>query len=59
MPQRLAWNAYGKAAVRLVKVDRGEGPHALHDLTVEVQLQGEFGLVHTAGDNTRSFPPTR
>ena len=25
MTPLLAWNAYGKAAVRLVKVDRGEG----------------------------------
>ena len=29
MPQRLAWNAYGKAAVRLVKVDRGGPAHVL------------------------------
>ena len=56
MPQRLAWNAYGKAAVRLVKVARGERSHALHDLTVAVQLQGEFGLAHTAGDNAQVLP---
>jgi urate oxidase len=56
MPHRLAWNAYGKAAVRLVKVDRGVAAHALHDLTVEVQLHGEFGLAHTAGDNSEVLP---
>lgn len=56
MPPRLAWNAYGKAAVRLVKVDRDERSHTLHDLTVEVQLQGEFGPVHTAGDNSQILP---
>ena len=54
--QRLAWNAYGKAAVRLVKVDRGATAHVLHDLTVEVQLQGDFGPAHTAGDNSQVLP---
>jgi urate oxidase len=53
---QLAWNAYGKAAVRLVKVDRGVAAHTLHDLTVEVQLEGQFGLAHTAGDNSQVLP---
>jgi urate oxidase len=53
---RLAWNAYGKAAIRLVKVDRGAARHELHDLTVEVQLQGDFGPTHTAGDNSQLLP---
>jgi urate oxidase len=54
--QRLNWNAYGKAAVRLVKVDRAATAHVLHDLTVEVQLQGDFGPAHTAGDNSQVLP---
>ncbi|MBA2458667.1 MAG: urate oxidase [Gemmatimonadales bacterium] len=56
MSSRLVWNGYGKAAVRLVKVDRGAARHELHDLTVEVQLQGEFGPAHTEGDNTQVLP---
>lgn len=56
MTSRLVWNGYGKAAVRLVKVDRGPSRHELHDLTVEVQLQGEFSPAHTAGDNTQVLP---
>jgi urate oxidase len=56
MTPRLAWNAYGKAAVRLVKVDRGAARHELHDLTVEVQLQGDFRSTHTAGDNSQVLP---
>jgi urate oxidase len=56
MTPRLAWNAYGKAAVRLVKVDRGAARHELHDLTVEVQLQGNFGPTHTAADNSAVLP---
>jgi urate oxidase len=53
---RLAWNGYGKAAVRLVKVDRGAAAHVVHDLTVAVQLQGDFGPVHTTGDNSQVLP---
>jgi len=56
MTSRLVWNGYGKAAVRLVKVGRGSAQHELHDLTVEVQLQGRFGPAHTAGDNTEVLP---
>ncbi|HEY8256665.1 MAG TPA: urate oxidase [Gemmatimonadales bacterium] len=55
MTTRLAWNGYGKAAVRLVKVDRQAQSHDLHDLTVEAQLQGEFGPAH-AGDNAQVLP---
>src|SRR6185437_1781796 len=55
MTARLAWNGYGKAAVRLVKVDRLAQRHELHDLTIEVQLQGDFGPAH-AGDNTQVLP---
>lgn len=56
MPAQLTWNGYGKAAVRLVKVDRRGARHELHDLTVEVQLQGEFEPVHSAGDNSAVLP---
>jgi urate oxidase len=55
MTIRLAWNGYGKAAVRLVKVERQAKSHTLHDLTVEVQLQGEFGPAHQ-GDNAQVLP---
>jgi urate oxidase len=56
MPARLAWSGYGKAAVRLVKVGRTESRHDLSDLTVEVQLQGEFVATHTCGDNSAVLP---
>jgi urate oxidase len=56
MTPRLAWNGYGKAAVRLVKVDRGAERHRLQDITVDAQLQGQFDEAHTAGDNTRVLP---
>ena len=56
MPARLAWNGYGKAAVRLVKVARTRPRHELSDLTVEVQLQGEFAATHACGDNSAVLP---
>jgi urate oxidase len=56
MPARLVWNGYGKAAVRLVKVDRGGPSPRIHDLTVETQLQGDFERAHVAGDNADVLP---
>jgi urate oxidase len=56
MPARLAWNGYGKAAVRLVTVARTESRHDLNDLTVDVQLQGEFAATHACGDNSAVLP---
>lgn len=53
---RLTWNGYGKAGVRLVKVDRTGPAHGLTDLTVDLQLQGEFDAAHTAGDNSCVLP---
>jgi urate oxidase len=52
----VAWNRYGKSRVRLVKVTRppvgAEGePHRIADLTLDVQLEGEFDAVYVAGDN--------
>jgi urate oxidase len=60
----LTWNRYGKSRIRLVKVRRptagtgtagSDGPAASHelvDLTMDVQLEGDFGAVYVDGDNT-------
>lgn len=53
---RLAWNGYGKAAVRLVKVVRDGPDHELHDLTVDVQIQGDFLAAHLDGLNEAVLP---
>jgi urate oxidase len=50
---QLAWNRYGKARVRLVKVRRQRDPHELIDVTLDVQLEGEFEPVYVDGDNRR------
>lgn len=50
----LAWDRYGKARIRLVKVERGSDADAAHDvidLTIDVQLEGAFGAVFD-GDNS-------
>ena len=46
----LSWNRYGKASVRLVRVDRSREQHELTDLTIDVQLEGDFAAVFD-GDN--------
>ena len=52
----LSWNAYGKSAVRLVKVTRTGERQSLRDLTVSVAFEGEFERVYTAGDNSPVLP---
>jgi urate oxidase len=49
----LAWNQYGKARVRLVKVRREHDPHELVDVTLDIQLEGAFEPVYADGDNRR------
>ncbi len=53
---RLGGNRYGKAEVRLMKVDRTADRHALHDLTVDVALAGDMDAVHLSGDNSAVLP---
>jgi urate oxidase len=56
MTVTLAQNAYGKSGVRLVRVDRRGDLHDLKDVTVDVQLQGEFAPAYIDGDNTMVLP---
>lgn len=44
-------NSYGKSDIRVVKVVRGPDRHDIHDLTVDVAVQGDFDAAHTTGDN--------
>src|SRR5688500_10037777 len=45
-------NQYGKAEVRLLRVDRGTARHRITDLSVTSQLRGDFRATHESGDNT-------
>lgn len=56
MSARLASNAYGKAAIRLVKLVRGESGDRFNDCTVQVRLEGRFESAHTEGINTDVLP---
>ncbi len=49
---RLAENRYGKSAIRLVKIVRGPDGHAVRDLTVAIQLEGDFTSSYVDGDNS-------
>jgi len=57
MTATLAWNRYGKSRIRLVKIRRRPGgPHDIVDLTIDVQLEGDFGSVYVDGDNRACLP---
>ncbi len=47
----LGANQYGKAEVRLVRIDRRTSRHRITDLNVTSQLRGAFDAAHTVGDN--------
>jgi urate oxidase len=61
-PATLEWSRYGKCRIRLVKVRRlargsdAAAPHDLVDLTIDVQLEGEFDAVYVGGDNRSCLP---
>jgi urate oxidase len=49
----LGANQYGKAEVRLVRVNRADdGTHTLRDLCVSVALSGDLVATHLTGDNS-------
>ena len=53
---RLGENRYGKAQIRLMKVDRDTERHVLHDLNVSISLSGDMEEVHLSGDNATVLP---
>lgn len=53
---RIASSSYGKASIRVVKVERGAARHALHELRVDVRLSGDFDPVFAAGENASLLP---
>ena len=52
----LGENQYGKAEIRLMKVDRDAESHVLHDLNVSVSLSGDLADTHLDGDNSKVLP---
>jgi urate oxidase len=56
MPVTLTENSYGKQAVRLVTVRRGEDRHELRDVTVAIRFEGDFTAAYADGDNGGVLP---
>ncbi len=54
---QLSHCTYGKTGVRLVKVERDAACHELRDITVAIQVYGDFENAYLDGDN-RSVLPT-
>lgn len=48
-------NRYGKSAIRLVKLEKGQR-HRVRDLTVDIALEGDFARAHSHGDNALVIP---
>ena len=51
MTIEMGQNRYGKARIRLVKLDRMPDRHEVRDLTVRIGLEGDFVGAHVTGDN--------
>src|SRR2546425_8774580 len=56
MPFVLCGNNYGKSRVRVLKVTHHPDRHDLAEIAVNVQFEGDFDAVHTAGDNRAVLP---
>lgn len=52
----LGANRYGKAEVRVLRVDRGGVEHRITDLTVSCALSGDLAATHLTGDNSAVLP---
>jgi urate oxidase len=52
----LAQNNYGKSRVRLVQVTPEGAGRNLKDISVDIQLAGDFEAAHTRGDNGNILP---
>jgi urate oxidase len=55
-PVQLGANRYGKAAVRLVKIDRDTTEHRITEFTVASALAGDLASTHLTGDNSAVLP---
>jgi len=56
MSTTLLDHIYGASRVRLIKVHRQQDRHDLKELSVNIQLEGEFESSYTTGDNRSILP---
>ena len=52
----LSHNCYGKSVVRFAKIMRRPNYHDFKEVSVNIQLEGDFETVYTAGDNRKVLP---
>ena len=56
MPAVLTQHSYGKSRIRLTKVTRLADRHEVRELTIEIELEGDFADSYTSGDNRLVIP---
>src|SRR5262249_25145630 len=56
VPAVLVEHSYGKSRIRLTKVTRLADRHDVRELTIEIQLEGDFAGSFTGGDNVLIIP---
>ncbi len=56
MKMSIDFHEYGKSAVRLMKVFRGDDKHVIRDLEVQVLTSGNFDCAFEAADNSTTVP---
>lgn len=49
-------DSYGKSRVRVTKVRRESGVHEVVELSVDIELRGDFAAAYSAGDNRLVIP---
>jgi urate oxidase len=53
MPHKVWTQSYGKSRVRLTKVYRDAPLHEIVELSVDIELDGDFDAAYTQGDNAK------
>src|SRR5271169_1758563 len=53
MPGKLVYDSYGKSDVRVTKVIRHKNQHDLIEMSVDVELAGDFRASYLTGDNRK------
>jgi urate oxidase len=48
--------SYGKSRIRLTKVTRQADRHEIRELTIDIELEGDFASSYTSGDNRLILP---
>jgi urate oxidase len=56
VPAFLSHHSYGKTRIRLTKVTRQADRHDVRELTIEIQLEGDFADSYITGDNRLVIP---